>query len=146
MDTKTVKMPAKSGGKSVAFPTPLKLVLILSGVMLYRASLLSSISNLGDTIPEFWIVAFTGDIFVGLTALIVVPLLWKSRTLLAWTIGIIWHVIGLKDYTVGFQLHFVEPFDESLGSTPIFVFTFGIIVHIICISLLVRYRHYYLAD
>jgi hypothetical protein len=100
---------------------------------------LTWISSLRDTIPEFWIAAFTGDAIVGITAPIAAVLLWRYRGLAVWTIGIVRHVIGIKDYTVGMQLHFVEPFDRSVGNMPLAIFVGGIVVNLLCIYLLVRY-------
>ena len=130
---------------SAGRPFGLWVVIVLSALMVYRVTTLMWIPLLGDTIPEFWIVAFTGDAFVGITALIVAALLWRSRGLAVWTIAIIWQVIGLKDYTVGMQLQFIEPFDPSMSNTMAMIFFGGgIAVHLVCIYLLVRYRNYYL--
>ena len=57
-------------------------------------------------------------------------------------------VIGLQDFTVAWQLFYIEPpfFDTgNMGNVPLVIFAVGIIVHLLCIYLLVRYRRYYLA-
>ena len=128
-------------------PIGLWVVIVLSALMVFRIVALRGIPNLGETGPEFWIVAFTGDVFVGITALIVAGLLWRVRGLAVWTIGIVWHVIGLNDFTVAWQLFYIEPpfFDTgNMGNVPLVIFAVGIVVHLLCIYLLVRYRRYYL--
>ena len=128
-------------------PIGLWVVIVLSALMVFRTFALRGIPNLGETGPEFWIVAFTGDVFVGITALIVAGLLWRVRGLAVWTIGIVWQVIGLNDFTVAWQLFLIEPpfFDTgNMGNVPFVIFAVGIVVHLLCIYLLVRYRRYYL--
>ena len=128
-------------------PIGLWVVIVLSALMVFRTLALRRIPNLGETGPEFWIVAFTGDVFVGITALIVAGLLWRVRGLAVWTIGIVWQVIGLNDFTVAWQLFYIEPpfFDTgNMGNVPLVIFAVGIVVHLLCIYLLVRYRRYYL--
>ena len=88
-------------------PIGLWVVIVLSALMVLRTFALTRIPNLGETGPEFWRVAFTGDVFVGITALIVAGLLWRVRGLAVWTIGIVWQVIGLQDFTVAWQLFYV---------------------------------------
>ena len=139
-----IETPTDSGATR---PIGLWVVIVLSALMVFRTFALRAIPNLGETGPEFWIVAFTGDVFVGITALIVAGLLWRVRGLAVWTIGIVWQVIGLQDFTVAWQLFYIEPpfFDTgNMGNVPLVIFAVGIGVHLLCIYLLVRYRRYYL--
>ena len=131
---------------STTRPPGFWVVIVLTALMFYRiVPLFSSISTLGDTMPMGWIVAITGDAFMGVTALIVAGLLWKYRGLAVWTIAIVWHVIGIKDYLVGTQLAIVEPPAQTGGGGVFFViFGVGILMHIISLYLLSRYRNYYL--
>ena len=124
-------------------PMGLWVVMVLSALMAYRVVALTMMSELGKTMPVFWSAPLHGDAFIGLTALIVAGLLWRFRGLAVWTIGIVWHVIGFKDFTVGMDLHFVEPVFPP-GDMVLIVFTVGMLVHLLCIYLLVRFRRYYL--
>ena len=122
-------------------------VIVLTALMFYRIVGFFGLTTLGDTQPMGWIVAFTGDAFMGVTALIVAGLLWKYRGLGVWTIAIVWHVIGIKDYLAGTQLAIVEPpIDAEPGGLGVFfvIFGVGILLHIISIYLLSRNRNYYL--
>ena len=139
-----VETPTEGGATR---PIGLWVVIVLSALMVFRTFAFRGIPNLGETGPEFWIVAFTGDVFVGITALIVAGLLWRVRGLAVWTIGIVWQVIGLNDFTVAWQLFYIAPpfFDTgNMGNVPLVIFAVGIVVHLLCIYLLVRYRRYYL--
>ena len=57
-----------------------------------------------------------------------------------WTVGVAWHLIGIKDYLAGTQLHLVAPF---LGSEAVAIFTSGILAHITSMSLIARHRTFY---
>ena len=83
-------------------------VIGLSALMVYRLVAFIGFSDFGDGTPEFWVVAFTGDAFMGVTAPIVAIMLWKTRGLAIWTTAIAWHVIGIKDYLAGAQFLAVE--------------------------------------
>jgi len=93
-----------------------------------------------------WFVPLTGDAFVGITALIVAGLLWRSQGLAVWTIGIVWHVIGIKDYIAGLQLLVADPPIESPAPAEVFFVILGVgaFLQIISIYLLSRYRSYFL--
>jgi hypothetical protein len=118
------------------------LTLFLTGVMLYRALPAPFVwGELGKSIPQVWIIPFRGDVFVGLTALIIAYLLWKRRGLMPWTIGIVFHVIGMTDFLVAAQLFFLAPMPMVPNLDFMIV---AISVQLLCIALLVRNRDYYL--
>lgn len=82
---------------------------------------------------------------MGGTALIIVVLLLRFRGLAVWTTTIVWHWIGLKDFIVGLEFHFIQPFDPSMGELPpLLLLSGGIISHLLAIFLLVKYRGIYL--
>ena len=53
-------------------------VIGLSALMTYRLVAIAGFADLGDGTPDYWVVAFTGDTFMGATAPIVAILLWKK--------------------------------------------------------------------
>ena len=128
-------------------PSGFMLTLFLTGAMFYRAPGAPFIwPELGESIPQVWQIAFSGDIFIGLTAGIVTYLLWKHRGLMPWTIGVLFHVIGMKDFSVAMQLAFLAP--NPMLPDPYVATLFmsvAMSVHLLCIALLVRNRHYYLS-
>ncbi len=118
----------------------------LSALNLGRLSALTYLSKVGDAIPDFWGVAYRGDIFMGATALIIVTLLLRFRGLMIWTIAIVWHWIGLKDFITGLEFHLIQPFDPSMGNlSPLLLLSTGIVFHLIASYLLVKHRSIYLA-
>ncbi len=120
------------------------LVIGLSALMTYRLVAIAGFSDLGDGTPDYWVVAFTGDMFMGITASIVAILLWKTRGIAIWTIAIAWHAIGIKDYLAGSQFLGVDIPDGTPLEALVTIFAVGISFHVICIFLLTRYRHRYL--
>ncbi len=104
-----------------ARPLGFVVTLILTGLMTYRLAVVFQWGELGISIPEVWSIPFSGDFFVGIFAPIVTYLLWKRRGLLAWTAGIVFHVVGIKDFSVAGQLMFLAP--NPMMPSP----TFGII-------------------
>ena len=122
----------------------LRVAIGLSALMFYRTTVAFQISEIGEGTPDFWIVAISGDVFMGLTAPIVAVLLWKKRGMAIWITAIVWHAIGIKDYLAGSQfLGVALPGYATVGMlAPIFVV--GITFHLICIFLLSRYRRRYL--
>ena len=116
----------------------------LTALMVHRLAALFNISDLGEGTPDFWIVALTGDTFIGVTAPIVAVMLWKNRGLAVWTIAIAWHVIGIKDYSAGAQFAALEIPNGMSASVILPVFAVGISIHLLCIFLLARFRRHYL--
>jgi len=119
-------------------------VIGLSALVVYRLVALPGLLDLGDSTPEFWVVAFTGDTFMGVTALIIAIMLWKTRGLAIWTTAIAWHMIGIKDYLAGAQFLAVELPDGASLSVIVPIFAVGISAQVLCIFLLVRFRRDYL--
>jgi hypothetical protein len=127
-------------------PSGFVVTLILTGIMVYRVVGIPFVwGELGKSIPQVWSIPFSGDAFVGLAAVVVTYLLWKHRGLMPWTIGIVFHVVGIKDFSVAGQLMFLapNPMMPSLIFGLVFLFV-GISVQLLCIALLVRNRDYYL--
>ena len=91
--------------------------------------------------PQFWIVAFTGDAFMAVTAPIIVILLLRTRGLAVWTIAIAWQVIGIKDYSAGLQFYAMDP---NQGNLLWFILGGGTVIHLLNIYLLSRFRRFYL--
>ncbi|NQV36437.1 MAG: hypothetical protein HQ509_00335 [Candidatus Marinimicrobia bacterium] len=80
--------------------------------------------TLGKGTPNVWVIPYSGDVVVGALALIVTYLLWKHRGLGVWTSGIVFHVIGIKDFSVAAQLIFIAPpgvMPTSIGGMLIFI-------------------------
>lgn len=119
-------------------------VISLSALMTYRLVAVGGFADLGEGTPEFWVVAFTGDTFMGLTAPIVAYLLWKTRGLAIWTTAIVWHAIGIKDYIAGLEFVGVELPSGSSASLIIPILVVGISVQLLCIYLLALHRRHYL--
>ena len=134
---------SESTNMKESMPTALKWTIGLTALMLYRLTVLFRWGDLGEGIAQVWQIAMSGDIFVGLMALPVAYKLSKSRDLTAWTLGIMFQVIGIKDFTVGIQLAFLEP--QGDGSEVIAGFLFVMMmVQFLCIYFLVRKRDYYI--
>ena len=134
----------EKGTSSRPLSRGLWVVIGLTALMVHRLAALFSFSDLGEGTPDFWVVAFTGDTFIGVTAPIVAFMLWKNRGLAVWTTAIVWHVIGIKDYSAGAQFAALETPDGMSASVILPVFAVGISVHLLCIFLLVRCRRHYL--
>lgn len=122
-------------------PNGIKIAIGITLFMVYRVSAGLYLPKVGESIPEFWGVAYRGDILIGITAPIIAYLLWKHRSLLTWTLAIVWHWIGLKDFVSGLEFHLIEPFDPSMGNLPIAIFIIGPLLHIYVTYLLVRNRN-----
>lgn len=119
--------------------------LIITGIMVYRIAAVFMWGDLGKDTPEVWAIPFAGDVFVGLTALIVTYMLWKHRGPLVWLSGIVFHVIGIKDFSVAYQLIFIDPMPRMADSSFGIIFmSIGISLQLLCIALLIRNRGYYL--
>lgn len=116
----------------------LKMAIGLTLLMIYRVSAGLYLPKVGDSIPEFWGIAYRGDIVIGVTAPIIAFLLWKRRSLSTWTLAIVWQWIGLKDFIGGLEFHLIEPFDPAMGDLPIAIFIIGPVIHIYTTYLLVR--------
>ena len=127
-------------------PTGLWVAIGITALMVYRLMAVTFLPEVGNTVPEMWGVAFRGDTFIGATALIIAYLLWKSRGLAVWTIAIVWHWIGIKDFASGIEFHFIEPFDPSMGNTVLVPLIGGPILQLIAVYLLVRHRRVYLGS
>lgn len=106
-------------------PLGLKIAIVLTGVMAWRISALAYLPMVGDSIPEYWGIAFKGDAFIGLTALIVAFLLFRFRTPSVWALGIAWQVAGLADLYVAIEVQLIH----SLGNAPFFVIPAGMVMH-----------------
>lgn len=119
-------------------------VIGLTGLMVYRAIAAVGLTDLGDGTPDFWIVALTGDAFIGVTAPIVAFLLWKRRGLAIWTIAIAWHVTGIKVFLAGSQFLAVDIPDRATVAMLAPIFGVGIAFHLLTIYLLIRFRRHYL--
>lgn len=114
--------------------------IVLTGVMTWRISALTYLSQVGDTLPEFWGIAFKGDAFIGVTAPIVAYLLYKHRTLSVWTLGVVWQCIGLFDLWVAIESQFIF----SIGQAPNYVIPTGMVMHAVALVLLLRARGVFL--
>jgi len=137
----TGHQPANS---ETGFPLGLHIAAVLTLIMTYRVTPIFLMSEVGGTIPEFWGVAFRGDIFIGITAPIVAWLLWRKQGLAVWTVAIVWQFIGIKDFLTGLEFHFIQPFDPSMGSIPIVLLGGGPLVHLVAVYLLIKHRSHYL--
>jgi len=124
-------------------PKGLWLVIIITGLMFHRAMAFKMLSEVGKTIPLPWSIPMYGDAFIGFSAIIIAFILWKFRGLGIWTIGIVWHAIGIKDYLAGLNAHAISPWDGGPGDAILIFFPFMIIVHLFCIYLLARFRDYF---
>ncbi len=133
--------------RRAARPLGVVVTLVLTGLMVYRVIGIPFVwGELGKSIPQVWSIPFSGDAFVGLAAVVVTYLLWKRPSLMAWTIGIAFHVIGIKDFSVAGQLIFLAPNPMMPNPTVGIIFTsVGIGLQLLCIGLLVRNRDYYLS-
>ena len=116
--------------------------IVITGLMFYRFSALMMLQEVGTTIPVFWGIAFKGDVLIGATALIVAFALWKYKNLTIWTIAIVWHVLGIKDFLTGLEFYYIEPFEAVKEMGPA-IFIIGQIAHLIAIFFLVRNRTHY---
>lgn len=139
-------MPSDTANSAsdTTMPTGLWVAIGITALMVYRLLGFNFLGEVGNTIPEMWGVAFRGDIFIGATALIVAYLLWKSRGLAVWTIAIVWHWVGIRDYVSAIEFQFIEPFDPSLGNAILVPLFGGLILQLIAAFLLVKYRRIYL--
>lgn len=131
-------MQRKASNSKISFGV--KMAIGFSLFMFYRVSAGLYLPKVGDTIPEFWGIAYRGDILIGLTAPLIAYLLWKHRNLSTWTLAIVWHWIGLKDFIAGLEFHLIQPFDPAMGDLPILIFIIGPLIHIYVTYLLVRNR------
>lgn len=129
----------------IGHPLGLRIAIVLTLIMIYRLTPIFMLSEVGESIPEFWGVAFRGDIFIGATAPVVAWLLWRRRGLGVWTVGLVWHFIGIKDFIAGLEFHLIQPFDPSMGSIPVVILGGGPLVHLIAVYFLIRHRAHYLS-
>ena len=113
------------------------LIIALVALMTYRIVPIFPYAELGDTIPISWTLAFNGDIFMVLTAPIVAYLLVRQTGLWVWTIAIVWHALGIKDYINGITLSRIDP-DPNTPPELIWVLVVGAVLQIINIVLLSR--------
>ena len=122
----------------------LLVAVVLTGLMFHRAMAFMMLSKLGQTISLPWAGPMHGDVFIGFTAPIIAFLLWKYRGLAIWTIGIVWHATGIKDYIGGMEAQAISTLASVPGNFVFIFFPVMISVHLLCIYLLVRYKNYYL--
>ena len=148
-------MSTKHENNTLTRPREVTLIVVLSAIMVYRISTLNAIQFLGSEAPLGWVVPFTGDAFMGITALIVAYLLLKKRGLAVWTIGVTWQIVGIKDYISGIMLSFVDPITGPIFPGPefptfvmILFLTIGMLIQISVIYLLSRpnVRQFYLNE
>jgi len=129
---------------SNSMPTGLWVAVGITALMAYRVTPLALLGEVGDSIPEFWGIAFRGDIFIGATAPFVAWLLWKRRDLVGWVVPLIWHWIGIKDFITGVELHLIQPFAPEMGDLALIVLGAGPFVHLVAVFFIVRHRALYL--
>ena len=147
-----MKRKVMSGNSTEDTPTPqngapgrwFQVVIWLTAIMTYRLVVAGGFADLGEGTPEFWVVALTGDTFMGLTAPIVAYLLWKNRGLAIWTTAIVWYAIGIKDYLAGLMFAGIELPDGTSAGMLVPILIVGIGFHVLCIYLLARHRRHYL--
>ena len=88
------------------------LVLMASG----RAMTLAFIGRAGDggagDPPEAWLMPLIGDAFIGVAALAVAWLLWKSPSRTTWLIAIVWSALGAFDALAAFIVETSAPWPE----------------------------------
>ncbi len=128
-----------------SLPGGFVITIIITAIMVYRFMVVFMWGDLGNGTPEVWSIPYAGDAFVGLTALIVAYMLWKHKGPLVWLSGIVFHVIGIKDFSVAGQLIFIDPPPQMPDPTFGIIFmSVGISLQLLCIALLIRNRQYYL--
>ncbi|MEM7278495.1 MAG: hypothetical protein AAF385_10250 [Pseudomonadota bacterium] len=117
----------------------LRIAIVLTAVMVWRTSAIAYLLEVGNTVPEFWSIAFKGDSFIGLTAVFLAVALWKVQSPRVWLLGILWQVVGLVDLYVALETQLMLP----LGAAPNIVIPVGIVMHTLALFLLYRNRGHY---
>lgn len=123
-------------------PIGLKIAIVLTAVMVWRISALTYLPQVGNGIPKFWGIAFKGDAFIGITALIVAVLLFRFRNPNIWALGIAWQVAGLADLYVAIEVQLIH----SLGAAPFFVIPTGMLMHSLALYLIWTNRPWFMSS
>ncbi len=140
----------KKGKKDLAMkpvnPRPKGLipVLIITGLMVYRIAAIFRLEELGNSVPEVWMIPLFTDIFIALTAPILVYLLWKHPNPITWMLGIVFHVIGIEDLLFAGKLMSLAPIQNMNSNSGTIFIIIIISLQTLSIALLMRYRVYYL--
>ncbi|MEM8500510.1 MAG: hypothetical protein AAF542_21015 [Pseudomonadota bacterium] len=124
---------------NVNLSTGLKIAIFITAFQAWRISALAFLTQVGDTLPEFWGMAFRGDSFIAITALPVAYLLWKHRNLQVWTVGIIWQSLGFADLYFALESQFIHP----VADISYFVIPAGMIMHSLALYLIFRNHDHY---
>jgi len=121
-----------------------RLLLALTVMLSGRAMTLAYISRAGGTgagdPPIGWMLPLLGDAFIGITALGVAYLVWRGRTVLAWTLIVVWNALAIWDALSAFVVHLTVPWPsffmlEIFGASMFFAAS---AMHAVCIVLLGR--------
>ena len=103
-------------GARDARPAPVRAIVTITALMVYRAGVAAFLPRLGDDDTSWaWIVPWVGDTLIGLTAPIVAYLLWTRRGALIWGLGLAWTFWGAWDYLSGIMVNIVEPLEDGFG-------------------------------
>lgn len=109
-----------------------------------RAMTLAYIHRAGDggagDPPAAWLMPLLGDAFVGLTALVVVLLMWKKPSPNTWVLAIAWNAVAAFDALAAYFVEISAPWPEffmlEMVGRPMFFAAAGL--HLLLIFLLTR--------
>lgn len=87
--------------------------------------------------PAAWLMPLTGDALIGVSALVVVYLLWKKEGVAAWTAVVVWNSVAIWDALSAFLIHASVPWPsffmvELFGSSMFFAAS---LMHAFCLYL-----------